>query len=152
MSPITSILLFLAVSALAQSVHAQAVELIDPAYFRVSGLSKSELQRANMRSIERTLSKQFDQPIDGTLTLREFVVPDFSSQHIRADLHGTVKVRFRVDKRGRTKVLKVIESASPHLEDSVTDAVEIWEFEPIKRNGEAIVQEFILEITFARVR
>ena len=145
-------LLTLSALALTDLAFSQSVQVLDPSYHRILGVSKSEQIRANMRIVEGALSKQISPPLDNKLTLTDFVHPDYSNQHARMDLSGPVRVKFKVDKRGRTKIIQIVESPGQQLLDSVTDAIEIWQFEPLKRNGEVIEHEFRIDWVFPRAR
>lgn len=61
---------------------------------------------------------------------------------------GKVKIRFIVDKKGKVRLPRVEEASDPLFGYAAVAAISLWKFEPPLKDGEPVITEFVLPMTF----
>jgi periplasmic protein TonB len=68
-----------------------------------------------------------------------YVAPQYPDAALNDRVSGTVTVQYTVDKKGRTRDIKVTESSPPGVFDrAVMDAIREWRYRPAKYHGEPV--------------
>ncbi|HUY83753.1 MAG TPA: energy transducer TonB [Steroidobacteraceae bacterium] len=80
-------------------------------------------------------------------------LPRYPSEALADDVSGTVVVAYRVDPRGRTRDVRVIEATPPGLFDrAAIDAVTHWRYAPTLVAGKAVAVPTRVKIRFVPTR
>jgi TonB family protein len=77
------------------------------------------------------------------------VPSDASRQLLR---HGLVQLEGMVETDGRIDRLRIVQGVDPDLDQHAVDAVKQWQFEPGKKNGQAVPVRLVIDIKFSTHR
>ncbi len=74
--------------------------------------------------------------------------PDYTAEARAAKIQGVVIIRIEIGPDGTPRVLKVVQSLDPGLDQKAIEAVSKWRFRPATRNGTPISLEVTVEVNF----
>ena len=77
--------------------------------------------------------------------------PEYTPEAQAAKIQGVVIIRIEIGTDGTPRVLGVIKSLDPGLDQKAVEAVSKWRFRPATRNGTLISQEANVEVNFRRL-
>jgi TonB family protein len=81
-------------------------------------------------------------------TVLSRVEPQYSPAARAAKLQGTVVLECVIDEQGIPKVLRVVRSLDPELDQNAITAIEQWRFRPGTRNGTPVKVALNIEVNF----
>jgi protein TonB len=77
------------------------------------------------------------------------VKPRYPEAARRRGIEGTVLLKVRVTEQGRVEAVQVERSAGySELDESATEAVQRWRFEPARRSGEPVAVWVLIPVEF----
>jgi TonB family protein len=77
------------------------------------------------------------------------VDPKYTEETRKAGVRGTVILRFAINREGRPEDIVVVQSLDPDLDQNAIAALQQWEFEPGKKNGQPVRVSMTVEMNFA---
>jgi periplasmic protein TonB len=81
-------------------------------------------------------------------TVLSRVEPQYTPAARAAKLQGTVVLECVIDEQGVPKVLRVVRSLDPELDQNAITAIEQWRFKPGTRNGTPVKVSLNIEVNF----
>jgi len=72
----------------------------------------------------------------------------YSSQARKDKVQGTVVTEVVVDASGNVADVKLVKSVGEGLDESATETIRTWKFEPATKNGKAVPVRVIVEVDF----
>jgi TonB family protein len=110
-------------------------------------LSRHEAER---RLVERNLSVQVNPPLDAPLRLAAVTLPAYPPALKRRDKVPPmpVTVQFVVSENGGVSDASVVGAADPEVATVCVQALRLWRFEPLRRNGQPTTQRFRFQFLF----
>ena len=94
------------------------------------------------------LGQQIKPPLDAPLEVLAAPLPGYPRDFIRANLEGTVRLRFWIEPDGTVSNVEVIGSPPAPLAAISVIAILQWKFSPPKRDGQPVKQLFYHEFIF----
>jgi len=68
-----------------------------------------------------------------------YVAPEYPDRALTDRISGSVTVQYIVDKQGRTRDVKVVESVPNGVfDDAATEAIQRWRYRPVQYNGQPV--------------
>ncbi len=77
------------------------------------------------------------------------VRPAYPEEAKKNGLQGTVVLEVRTDEGGKVRAIRVLQGASPLLDQAALEAVKQWEYEPVRKDGKAVPVAFTVTVKFA---
>lgn len=77
------------------------------------------------------------------------VKPVYPEAALQEKLQGTVVIEIYTNEKGQVRAARILESASPILNDAALKAVRQWEYEPFVKDGKAVPVAFTVTVTFS---
>ncbi len=77
------------------------------------------------------------------------VKPVYPEAALQEKLQGTVVIEIYTNEKGQVRAARILESASPVLNDAALKAVKQWEYEPFVKDGKAVPVAFTVTVTFS---
>lgn len=77
------------------------------------------------------------------------VSPVYPEAALQEKLQGTVVIEIYINEKGQVRAARILETASPILNDAALKAVRQWEYEPFVKDGKAVPVAFTVTVTFA---
>lgn len=76
------------------------------------------------------------------------VSPAYPEAALQEKLQGTVVIEIQINEKGQVQTARILESASPVLNEAALKAVKQWEYEPFVKDGKAVPVAFTVTMAF----
>ena len=113
----------------------------DPSELVVKGIAQPSIALPD--NVARTCDPDLQPPV-----LTRDVKPNYTSDAMRAKVHGSVFLRGVVDRGGTVRDIRVMQSLEPSLDASAREAFAQWQFRPAIRGGEPVAIVISVQMQF----
>lgn len=113
----------------------------DPSELVVKGITQPLIALPD--NVARTCDPDVQPPV-----LTRDVKPNYTSDAMRAKVHGSVFLRGVVDRSGTVRDVRVMQSLEPSLDASAREAFAQWQFRPATRSGEPVAIAISVQMAF----